>query len=81
MRTTQEETVIAAAMKDFVDAALVERIAAATTAAWPAFRSRAFVRHVLDGLEALELMDRLQRVADALRRFDLHRAPRAEAIP
>ncbi len=55
-------------LKAFFDRRVVERIAYELGAAWPGFPRARFVRESLDGLDALELLDRGRHVARALAR-------------
>lgn len=56
------------AFKDNIDAALVRRLAAATTSVWPGFPSERFVTTCTDGLDGLELKARIAHVAAGLQR-------------
>jgi 3-methyladenine DNA glycosylase AlkC len=54
------------ALKEFVDAALVERLAARVTAVHPGFDGPALVASVVPCLKSLELKERIALVADGL---------------
>jgi 3-methyladenine DNA glycosylase AlkC len=55
------------ALKDEIDASLVEALARELTAAWPGFPAATFVEGASRGLEGLELKDRVRHVARGLR--------------
>ena len=57
-----------AALKDEVDAALGRRLAAELAAAWPAFPRRRFTSGLAAALEPLELLARVEVLADRLAR-------------
>jgi 3-methyladenine DNA glycosylase AlkC len=56
-------------LKNHFDERIPRKIAADITAVWPGFRSRAFLKEVLAGYGALELMDRGRHIARVLRRY------------
>lgn len=53
-------------MKDGLNRAVIERIAATFVSVAPDFASNGFLRRACDGLDALELKDRVIRVAESL---------------
>ncbi len=53
-------------LKDGLNPAVVERIAAVFAAVEPGFDQSGFVEHACDGLDELELKDRVIRIAEAL---------------
>ncbi len=57
---------MAEALKNHYGPDIPRRIAAMICAVHPSFDTRSFVKHVLDGYEALELMQRGAKIADAL---------------
>lgn len=57
---------MAEALKSHYGPEIPRRIAAMIRAVHPAFDARSFVQHALDGFEALELMQRGAKIADAL---------------
>jgi 3-methyladenine DNA glycosylase AlkC len=59
---------MAEALKTFFNPAVVRRIAEQLHAVHPAFPSARFVREASQGLEALELTERAQHIAEALQR-------------
>jgi 3-methyladenine DNA glycosylase AlkC len=71
---------MAESLKHLLDGAAAARIADMLQAAWPGFRRRAFLADVLPGFEALDLMPRGRRIADAMRRHLPGSYPKAIAI-
>ena len=71
---------MAEALKNQYGADVPRAIAAMISAVYPAFNSRRFVTEVLDGYDALELMPRGKKIAQALRRHLPDDYPRAIAI-
>jgi len=67
-------------LKDRFGPAVPRRIAGMIAQAYPAFPARAFVRDALDGFEALELMARAGRIAQALHRHLPPQYPRAVGL-
>lgn len=55
-------------LKNHFDRRVPERLATQLAAVWPAFDSTAFLRDVVDGYDALELMDRGRHIARVLHR-------------
>jgi 3-methyladenine DNA glycosylase AlkC len=71
---------MAEALKDQYGADVPRAIAAMIAAVYPAFNSPRFVTEVLDGYDALALMPRGKKIAQALRRHLPEDCPRAMAI-
>lgn len=67
-------------LKNHFDSRVPRRIARAITDAWPAFHAKAFLGEVLEGFEALELMERGRHIARVLRRHLPDDYPRALEI-
>lgn len=60
-------TRMAEPLKNHFDDRIPKKIARDISSVWPEFRSRAFIADVLDGYDALELMDRGRHIARMLR--------------
>ena len=71
---------MAEALKNQFGADVPRTIAAMVRAVYPAFKAEAFVRSALDGYEALELMQRGQKIAQALHQYLPADYARATAI-
>lgn len=61
-----QSDLVAPPLKDMINAGSVSVLADGLSAAWPAFSPDRFVARALDGLDALELKDRVRHVATAL---------------
>lgn len=67
-------------LKHSIDANVVRSLARELAQAHPSFRDRAFVRHCLEGLDALELTARGWHIAEGLRRHLPEDFPEAAAV-